>query len=120
MTQEQRDPTVIHGVGHDEDATWRARCGKLDVETTTKELSAITCPKCITVSRMRMRNEIKHWRDALALLGDHLAQLDHDDEAPAGIVAALDALDGELRTLRLRLSVDAIAQDAAEGASDGS
>ncbi len=118
MTQERRDPTVIHGGS---DGTSKvARCGEERPETVTVNLAAMTCPQCINVARETMRNEIKRWRDALALLGDHMAQLDHEDEAPAAIVAALAELDNELNTLRLRLAVDAIAQDAAEGASDDS
>ena len=120
MTQERQDPTVIHGVGGADRMPWVARCGALNVETTTTNLALITCPGCIGKAREKMSTEIKYYRDALALLGDDLAKLDHDDEAPAGIVGALRELDSELATLRLRLSVDAIAQDAAEGASDGS
>ena len=117
MTQERQDPTVIHGGGGDGSVAWVPRCGELNVKTTTTDLVTMTCPKCINVARERMRDEIKYHRDALALLAEHLAQLDHGGW-PLAIVGALFDLDIELDRLRVQLKLDAITQEVGEEASD--
>ena len=118
MTQERQDPTVIHGFDCANRAAAGTRCGEENAKTITTDLALMTCPKCINVAREKMRDEIKYHRDAIALLGDHLAQLDHHDGRPIAIVATLAELDIELDRLRVQLRLDAITQEVAEEASD--
>ena len=115
MTQERQDPTVIHGL---QPESYSARCGEEKPETVTVNLATMTCQKCINVARERMCSAIKHHRTALALLGDHLAQLDPPDKPHFAIIAALAELDIELDRLRIQLKLDAITQEVEEEASD--
>ncbi len=105
--------TVIHG----RDGSL-GLCGTQDPETTTANRALMTCPGCVHKAREQIMERVRTIRAYLDAAGRKLAELDHEDELPVALAAALVELDHELATLKFRLEIDATALAAADGISD--
>ena len=114
-------PHAVHAIPYDASETltmnWfsLARCGKEAVKSMTTDAGLVTCAGCAAVSRERALAELIYVRSSIRRIGKNLSALDHEDHLPAAIVEALEAVESQIDTVKLRLSVDGLV----EGVSDG-
>ena len=113
--------TVIHGKPDSDHAQGWARCGEERPETITTNPATMTCVACIVYDRKRIHESLKWHRKKLVDQGEALRVLDGDEFTMTELVTVGNALHNAIRTINLRLEIDATAAQAdSEGAPDGS